>query len=80
MDREALSEFFKWCTIINFGWLLLAFVALLVGGEAVANMQSQMFGISPEAVRETGYWFLALLKVGLILFSLTPWIVLARMK
>ena len=45
MNLETLREFLGWCTVINFGILLLSTAGILGARKAVARLHGRMFGM-----------------------------------
>ncbi len=76
MDLQMLTAFFMWCTIINFGILMLSSVVLMFASDFVYGVHSKWFQISRESYNVVMYSYLGLFKVGLIVFSLVPYLAL----
>ncbi len=76
MDLQMLTAFFMWCTIINFGILMLSSVFLMFASDFVYGVHSKWFQISRESYNVVMYSYLGLFKVGLIVFSLVPYLAL----
>lgn len=74
MDIKTLTEFFKWCTIIN--TCLFAFTTLMfmVAPDLLYLTQSWLFPITREAFNLVLYAFLGLYKITIIVFNVVPWI------
>ncbi len=76
MDIAVLKAFFMWCTIINFGFLMLTFFMITCCGDWAYGMHSKLFGISREAFNVTIFAFMGLYKVLVILFCAVPYVAL----
>lgn len=79
MDLIALRTFFKWCTIINGGYLVLASLILVFAGDWVFRLHGRWFPLTREAFSAVIYGFLGFLKIIVIAFNLTPYLVLLIM-
>ncbi len=79
MTIELLTKFLAWCSVVNIGLLLLWFLAILLFYDRVYAIHSRFFKISREAFNMIHYGGLGLYKIGLWLFSLTPYLVLQAM-
>ena len=80
MNIQILSVFFMWCTIINFGLLILMSLILVCAGEWIYRIHSKWFPMSRETFNVVIYSFLGLYKTIFIVFCLVPYIVLLIMK
>ena len=76
MNIQLLTEFFKWCSIINFVLFLFSVAMFFLAPDFVFAVQSSFFTISRDAFNETIYEFLGLYKTLLIFFNLVPYIAL----
>lgn len=76
MDLETLRAFFGWCTVINGGLLILAFLICAMAGDWVYRMHSRWFRIPRETLDRTIYCFLGAMKIIVILLNLVPYVVL----
>ena len=76
MTIETLTEFFKWCTIINAGFLIYVACFLVFAPDFIYRVQSKWFPISREAFDIVIYSFMGIFKLFFIVFSLVPYIAL----
>ena len=77
MTRQDLRGILGWCTVINFGFMMLWFFAFLVAHDFVYQVHSSMFpGLSPERFDELHYQLLGFFKLSVILLNLVPYIAL----
>ena len=77
MTIQLLQSFFMWCSIINFGLMMLTFVIIIFAKEWAYKMHSRWFNISKEYFDNILYAFLGLYKLLLIVFCIIPWIALS---
>ena len=76
MSREDLRGVLGWCTVINFGLLMLWFFGFLVFHDVVYQIHSSMFKLSPERFDEINYNLMGYYKLSTIFFNLMPYIAL----
>ena len=76
MDLENLRAFFGWCTIINGGLLIFAFLICAMAGDWVYRMHSRWFRIPRETLDRTIYCFLGAMKIIVLMLNLVPYVVL----
>jgi hypothetical protein len=73
---ETITEFFKWCTVINLGLLTFSAVMCACCKGMIHKVHGKMFGLTPEQINACIYGYLGIFKVLFILFVLVPWIAL----
>jgi hypothetical protein len=76
MSIEMLSRFFLWCTIINYGILLVWFGFFAFGRDWMQRFHGQWFRLSNEQFDAIHYAGMALFKIGIFLLNLVPFLVL----
>ena len=76
MTLETAITFFGWCTVINFGILLLSTVALLAFRKPVTNIHAKMFGMDDVALSQEYFRYLGQYKIATIVLSLVPYLAL----
>ena len=76
MDLENLRAFFGWCTVINGGLLIFAFLICATAGDWVYRMHSRWFRIPRETLDRTIYCFLGAMKIIVIMLNLVPYVAL----
>jgi hypothetical protein len=79
MNLDELREFFGWCTVINFGILLISTVAILAAGKTVARIHGRMFGTPEPDVMRIYFQYLSTYKVLVLAFNFAPWLALRIM-
>ena len=77
MEIQMLTRFFMWCTILNMGLLVLAFLFLTLAGDFVYRIHSKWFPMQRETFNVVLYSFLGIYKMIVFVFNVVPWIVLA---
>ena len=76
MDITTLTDFFKYCTIINFAILLISTITMRT--DLIYNVHTK-FGIwegSKEAHKQLGYSILGNYKILTIIFNAVPYFAL----
>jgi len=76
MTIGILREVFLWCTIINFGFLMLWFMGFLLAHDLVCQAHKKMFRLSEDTVNTVHFSAMAFFKLCIILFNLVPYIAL----
>ena len=76
MDITTLTDFFKYCTIINFSILLISTITMRT--DLIYNVHTK-FGIwegSKEAHKQLGYSVLGNYKILIMIFNAVPYFAL----
>ncbi len=76
MDIATLRTFFLWCTIINAGIGILAFLGFVFAGDFIFRIHSRWFKMSKEAFTASFYCMIGAMKIIIIMLNLVPYIVL----
>jgi hypothetical protein len=76
MNIASIRAFFKWCTILNGGLLVLSSLVLMYAGDFVFRVHSQWFPMSREAFSAAIYEILGLFKIVVLTFNLVPYVCL----
>jgi hypothetical protein len=76
MDIAALRTFFMWCTILDVGLLILAFLVLAFAGDWVYRMHSRWFPMPRETFNVVIYSFLGVMKLFVWVFNIIPFLAL----
>ena len=79
MNIETFLEFFGWCTVINYCFLVLGLVKVLAFGEWAAKLRAKAYGIDVESLRRAQITVLMGYAVAIALFNLAPYIALRNM-
>lgn len=72
MDIAQLHVFLVWCAAINYGILLVWFLAFTLAHDAIYRLHSRCFRLAPEAFDAVNYAGVAAYKIGIMLFVLVP--------
>jgi len=76
---ETLATFFGWCTVINLGVLVLAFLFFGVFHEAAGKHMAKIFGITYEEAKATFFHFFQQYRLAFFVLNLVPYIALKIM-
>lgn len=76
MTIELVRTLLAWCTVINFGILLLWFVIFALAHDWMYRLHGRWFSISLNNFDAIHYAGMAIFKIGIILFNLVPYLVL----
>ena len=76
MSLEILVQLLLWCTVINYGVLLVWFAAFVLAHGWMYGLHSRWFRISVEQFDALHYGGMAIYKVGVLLLNLVPYIAL----
>ena len=79
MNIETIREFLGWCTIINYGLMILAFLRVYALRNTLAQFRQELFGLDEESVRRLQGQFFVNYQLVIIVFNLTPYIALIVM-
>jgi hypothetical protein len=72
MDISLLKTFLLWCTVINYGVLLVWFGAFTLARGALFRLHTRWFQLAPEWFATVHYAGMAIYKIGILLFNLVP--------
>ena len=76
MNIEFMREFLLWCTIINFGLLIVWWLGFVVARDWMHRLHGKWFRLSDERFDAAHYTGMAMFKIGIMLFNLVPLVVL----
>lgn len=76
MTLEALTTFFGWMTVLNFGFLAVVAVALLTLRNWMTSVHARMFNLDEKALHGAYFGYLANYKLLVLVFSLAPYLAL----
>ena len=80
MNLDQFTEFFKWMTIINIGFLVLSSVLIILLKNVTCKMDGKLFGRKEESVALVAYGYLGIYKVLILIFNIVPYISLLLIK
>jgi hypothetical protein len=73
---ETVTAFLGWCTVINFGILIAAALAIVAMRGAIGNIHSSMFKLGETELSSAYFQYLANYKILVIVFNLVPYLAL----
>ena len=76
MSIAIVRKVLLWCTVINYGVLLVWWLCFLFAHEWMYGLHSRWFHVSVEQFDALHYAGMALYKIGILLFNLVPSIAL----
>ena len=80
ITRNNIRTFLGWCTVINLGILLYWFLAIVFARDLVFQAHTWLFEISKESFDEINYVMMGYYKLAVLLFNVTPYLVLRFAK
>ena len=72
MTIESARHFLLWCTVMDYGVLLVWFVVFVFAHDAMQRIHGRWFHLSREQFDALHYGGMAVYKVGILLFNLVP--------
>ena len=76
MSVELIRGFLGWCTLINWAALIWWWLVLVVAREWTYRVHRKWFRITEERFDEIHYKGMAIFKMSILLFNLTPYLAL----
>ncbi|RXZ44259.1 DUF6868 family protein [Crenobacter cavernae] len=76
MDLATLRDFFLWCSVINYGVLIVWFLLFLLLRGWLYRQWERGFGLSLRDSARLNFGGMLLFKLGVILFNLVPYVAL----
>jgi len=76
MNINVIRAFFKWCTIINLGLLILASLFIRFAGDWVFGMHGGWIPLPRDTFNGEIYLLLGFFKILVIVFNLVPYLAL----
>ena len=73
---EVTRDFLLWCTVINYGILLVWFLVFVFARDWMHRIHGRWFRLSGSQFDVLHYAGMAIFKIGIILFNLVPFVVL----
>lgn len=78
-DLSLMTTFLGWCTLINYGILILSTVMLLTCGNWVKSIHGKIFNLSEASLDSLYFSYLGNYKLAIFIFNLVPYIALKIM-
>ena len=76
MSISAIRNFLLWCTVINYGVLLVWFLVFVLAHDWLYRFHGKWFQLSREQFDALHYSGMSIFKIGILLFNLVPLVVL----
>jgi hypothetical protein len=76
MTIELTRNFLLWCTVVNYGLLLWWFSFFVFAHDWMHRFHGKWFRLSRDRFDAIHYAGMAVFKIGIILFNLTPLVAL----
>jgi hypothetical protein len=76
MDYNVIRAFFRWCTIINGGLLILASFLIRFAGDWFFGMHNKWIPITEDSFHLAIYILLGFFKIIVVVFNLVPYVAL----
>ena len=76
MNIEMIREILGWCTVINFGVLLIWFLFFMLAGNLVRKWHSKFFAMPEDSFNAIHYKGIMYYKLAITLFNLVPYLAL----
>jgi hypothetical protein len=77
MTIEVTRAFLLWCTVIDYGVLVVWFLAFVFGHDWMMRLHGRWFRLSRDQFDALHYAGMSMFKIGIILFNLVPFVVLS---
>ena len=75
-----LTEFLKWCTILNGSLLVFWTLCVFLVPDLVYRTQNRFIAIDRDRYNIAMYAFLGAFKILFLFFNVSPWIVLSLLN
>jgi hypothetical protein len=80
MTFEATRTLLLWCTVTNYGVLLVWFLVFVFAHDWIQRIHGRWFRLSREQFDALHYAGMSIFKIGIILFNLVPFVVLSILR
>jgi hypothetical protein len=77
MTIEVTRNVLLWCTVINYGVLLVWFLVFVFAHDWIQRIHGRWFHLSHDQFDALHYAGMGIFKIGIILFNLVPFVVLS---
>ena len=74
MAMEELAAILGWCTVVNFVFLVLTNIVLLVFKNSIQSLHGRLTGLSIEELNRVYFEYIGRFKTLWIVFNLTPYL------
>jgi hypothetical protein len=76
MNIQMAREVLLWCSIINYGLLVVWFLLLVLLHEWLYRLWGKWFRLSAEQLDAINFAGMVLFKIGVLLFNVVPYVAL----
>lgn len=76
MTLDTLREMFLWCTVLNYGLLLVWFLLFTLAHDRLHRLHGRWFRLLPEQFDVVHYSGMAMYKIAVVIFNLVPYLAL----
>ncbi len=76
LDLQSLTEFFKWCSIINACLLIISIIMITAAPDFIYGFHGKWFSLTRESFDTIFYGFLGVYKILFLVFNLVPYVAL----
>ena len=76
MTVDTLREFLGWCAVINFGVLLVWFLAFALARDFIQDLHHRWFPLPVAHFTTLHYGGMGLFKLGILFFNVAPYLAL----
>jgi uncharacterized protein DUF6868 len=80
MKIEFTRDFLLWSTVINYGILVVWFLAFVFAHDWMRRLHGTWFRLTDEQFDSLHYGGMAIYKVGILLFNLSPFLALSVLR
>jgi hypothetical protein len=77
MTIEVTRTFLLWCTVINYGVLLVWFLVFVFAHDWMQRVHGRWFRLSRDQFDALHYAGMSIFKIGIMLLNLVPLVVLS---
>jgi hypothetical protein len=77
---EVTRSFLLWCTVINYGILLVWFLVFVFAHDWIQRIHGRWFRLSSDQFDALHYAGMSIFKIGIILLNLVPFVVLSVIR
>lgn len=76
MNIETARKAFLWCTVIDYGIILVWFLFFILAHDVMYRLHGRWFHLSIEQFDMLHYAGMSIFKIGILLFNLVPYVAL----
>ena len=76
MTLAFTRNFLLWCSVVNYGVLLVWFLAFVLAHDSIQRIHGRWFHVSHDQFDTLHYAGMSIFKIGILLFNLVPCVVL----